>query len=29
VRSEKKKEAAPPKPKQNLAAMVDEWGDDE
>ena len=29
VRSEKKKESAPPKPKQNLAAMVDEWGDDE
>jgi len=28
VRSEKKKESAPPKPKQNLAAMVDEWGDD-
>jgi len=28
VRSEKKKEPAPPKPKQNLAAMVDEWGDD-
>jgi hypothetical protein len=29
VRAEKKKETAPPKPKQNLAAMVDEWGDDE
>ena len=29
VRAEKKKESAPPKPKQNLAAMVDEWGDDE
>jgi hypothetical protein len=29
VRSEKKKEEAPPKAKQNLSALIDEWGDDE
>jgi hypothetical protein len=29
VRAEKKKEAAPPKAKQNLSAMIDEWGDDD
>lgn len=29
VRSEKKKDEAPPKVKQNLSALIDEWGDDE
>jgi hypothetical protein len=29
VRVEKKKAVAEPKPKQNLSAMVDEWGDDD
>jgi len=29
VRVDKKKAAAEPKPKQNLSAMVDEWGDDD
>ena len=29
VRSEKKKEEAQPKAKQNLSALIDEWGDDE
>ena len=29
VRAEKKKAVAEPKPKQNLSAMVDEWGDDD
>jgi hypothetical protein len=29
VRVEKKKVVSEPKPKQNLAAMVDDWGDDD